>query len=78
MLTEAGLASVFSSLLVERNITYSPRNVLLFLKIRIPVALITRLVTGRADIPVITSEDQNTLRYQVELKYLALNTCLML
>ena len=34
---------------------YSPRNVLLFVKILTPLALITRLLTGRADIPVIST-----------------------
>ena len=53
--TEVAISSVSSFLAGKHSMTYSPRNVLLFSNRRTPLALITRLLTGRADIPVMTT-----------------------
>ena len=49
---------------------HSPRNVLLFVKILTPLALITRLLTSKADIPVISSAQIKILS---DIKYHKLN-----
>ena len=49
---------------------HSPRNELLFFKIMMPLVLITRLLTGHADIPVITTAQIKIPSY---IKYHKLN-----
>ena len=70
LLTEVAISSVSSFLAGKCSMTHSPRNVLLFSNIRTPLALITRLLTGRADIPVISTAQ---IKIPSDIKYYKLN-----
>ena len=50
--------------------THSPRKVLLFLTIMTILVLITRVLTGRADIPVISTAQ---IKIPSDIKYHKLN-----